>query len=196
MIVVDVETTGTNPKNHSIISIGALDFSNSKNQFYGECAPFKEAKIDQEALKINGFTEQEIKSKEKALEELIKEFLNWSKKIDNKVLAGENIWFDVAFLKESVKKSNQEWIFGRRFVDLHTSSYIHHLLNNKEPLTKGISILSLDKTLKYVGLPPEPKPHHALQGAKLEAEAFSRLIFGKKLLKEFNQYFVPKHLKR
>ena len=48
----------------------------------------------------------------------------------------------------------------------------------------------------YVGLPPEPKPHHALTGAKVEAEALSRLLFGKILLKEFAHYEIPKYLKK
>lgn len=195
MIVVDVETTGTDPQNHSIISIGALDFSNPENQFYGECRPWKGAKINKQALKINGFTEPEIKSKPKDLKQLITEFSGWSKKISNKVLAGENIWFDVSFLKESFGRVNQKWTFGRRFIDLHTYSYISHILNGKLS-QQEISKLSLDKTLNYVGLPREPKPHHALRGAKLEAEALSRLMFGENLLKQFHHYSIPEYLKK
>ena len=34
MIIVDVETTGIDPEKHSIVSIGAVDFSNPSNEFY------------------------------------------------------------------------------------------------------------------------------------------------------------------
>ncbi len=37
MIVIDVETIGINLQNHSIVSIRAVDFYKSKNQFYQEC---------------------------------------------------------------------------------------------------------------------------------------------------------------
>jgi hypothetical protein len=52
------------------------------------------------------------------------------------------------------------------------------------------SDLSLDTILKYVGLPEEPKPHIGLNGAKYEAECFSRLLYGKNLLPEFAKYPV------
>jgi hypothetical protein len=52
-----------------------LDFSNPQNHFYQECRIFKGAKIDKEALKINGFSEREIKDKKKkSLKEIIKLF--------------------------------------------------------------------------------------------------------------------------
>ncbi|GIU68698.1 MAG: hypothetical protein KatS3mg001_548 [Candidatus Pacearchaeota archaeon] len=53
---------------------------------------------------------------------------------------------------------------------------------------------SLDEILKYVGLSSEPKPHNALMGAKLSSEAFSRIIYGKNLLKEFEEYSLPFYL--
>lgn len=44
------------------------------------------------------------------------------------------------------------------------------------------------------GLPNEPIPHNALTGAKMEAEAFSRFIYGKSFFKEFENYPVPHYL--
>ena len=37
MLIVDVEASGTEYAKHSIVSIGALDFSNPDNRFYEEC---------------------------------------------------------------------------------------------------------------------------------------------------------------
>jgi hypothetical protein len=55
--------------------------------------------------------------------------------------------------------------------------------------------LSFDKVLTYVGLSAEPKPHGALTGAKMAAEAFSRFIYGKPLYSEFEQFAVPDYLR-
>jgi hypothetical protein len=59
------------------------------------------------------------------------------------------------------------------------------------PLEKQRSALNSDRVMKYVGIPPEPKPHNALNGAKWEAEAFMRLFYDKNLFPEFKEYPVP-----
>jgi DNA polymerase-3 subunit epsilon len=196
MIVVDVETTGFNPEKHSIVSIGAVDFLNPKNQFYKECQIWKGAEITKEASEINGFSEEEIKNPDKeTLEEIIRSFLQWAENIKNKTIAGENPSFDRDFLKNSAQRYGIDWPFGYRTIDLHTLCYTHYLKRGLNPPTKNERIdLNIDKILVYVGLPEEPKPHNALVGARMEAEAISRLIYGKSLLKEFNNYNIPNYL--
>jgi len=78
MIVVDIETSGTDPYKHSILSIGAVDFSNAERFFYQECK-IEEGKIfEEEALKINGFSEKQIKDpNKKDLESILKDFIIW-----------------------------------------------------------------------------------------------------------------------
>lgn len=44
------------------------------------------------------------------------------------------------------------------------------------PMKNGLSSLSMDSVLGLAGLEPEPKPHNALTGAKLEAEAIRRIL--------------------
>ena len=46
----------------------------------------------------------------------------------------------------------------------------------------------------FCGLPLEPLPHNALNGAKWEAESLSRLIYGRGLFKSFARYELPKYL--
>jgi hypothetical protein len=53
------------------------------------------------------------------------------------------------------------------------------------------SALDLDAILNYCGIPAEPDPHNALTGALCHAEVTSRLLYGKKLLPEFEQYEIP-----
>ena len=196
MIVVDVETTGLDPRKHSIVSIGAVDFSNPKNQFYQECQIWDGAEVTQEALEVNGFSEEEVRDPhKKTLEEIAKEFFKWMERLPDKTLAGQDPSFDKGFLKALAERHGIEWKLGRRTVDLHSICYFHHLKKGVTPPTKeDRTALNLDKIANYVGLPDEPKPHNALTGAKVEAEAFSRFIFGKPLLEEFKKFPIPAHL--
>ena len=198
MIVVDVETTGIYAEKNSIVSIGAVDFSRPENQFYEECRIWDGAEITDEALGVNGFTREEIMDPNKqSLKEVITKFINWTEGIEDKTLAGENPSFDMDFLKNSAEKYGIEWSLGRRSIDLHSVSYSNHLRKNlKIPMKNNRTDLNLDKTLIYVGLLEEQKPHNALVGAKMEAEAFSRLVYEKNLFEEFKKFEIPDYLKR
>ncbi|MDP3728555.1 MAG: 3'-5' exonuclease [bacterium] len=195
MIVVDVETSGINPEKTSILSIGAIDFANPENQFYAECRIWANAEIEQAALNINGFTREEITNKEKTQKELIKAFLKWLESCEEHTFAGENPSFDRDFITATARREKEQWTATYRTIDLHTIAYIHMLKRGVLQLKNKRTGVKLDTILVYIGLPEEPKPHNALTGAKMEAEAFSRLIHGKNLLKEFEKYPIPKHLK-
>ncbi len=203
MIVVDVETTGNDPKKHSIVSIGAVDFNNPENCFYEECRAWDGAEIwhgDENyplsIFDINGFTEEQIRDpNKKSPGEIISLFISWTDNCKEKTLAGHNTFFDIDFLKDSAMRYGIKWSFGVRNVDLHSLGYTHHMRKGFDiPIRKNRTDLTTDKIFNYVGLPEEPKPHNALVGAKMEAEAISRLVYGKPLLKEFEKYAVPEYL--
>lgn len=213
MIVIDVEATGIDPKKNSLLSIGAVNFHDPKEQFYKECYAFEGAEIDESAIAYCGFTMEQATDKSKLSEgEMVQAFFDWAKQFDEITLAGENVvWLDLAALSYAAERHGlkhdfafksqfayqQPMPFGFRTVDLHSISYAHHLKRGiRPPMEKGLTRLSADTTLQYVGIPPEPKPHHALNGAKYEAEAFSRFIYGKNLLPEFAEYPVPEYLQQ
>lgn len=194
MIVVDAEMSGTNPYKHSLLSIGAVDFSRPERQFYGECRMWDGAEVMLDSLAVNGFSEEQCRDNNKKSEtELIREFYAWIQGIPDKTLAGHNVSFDMDFLNEAFKRAGITWKFMYRVLDIHSVMYAKFLKEGREvPLKEDQSALSLTKILEALGLPPEPKPHIAINGAKYEAEAFSRLIRGKNLLPEFAQY--PVHI--
>src|SRR3989344_2493483 len=107
----------------------------------------------------------------------------------------ENQFYERDFIATSVKRENITWIVPYRTIDLHTVAYTYHLKKGLlPPLKEKRTAINLDYILTLVGLPEEPKPHNALTGAKMEAEAFSRLLQKKILLKEFEKYPIPEHL--
>ncbi len=196
MVVVDVETSGLDAKKNALLSIGAVDFDNPERQFYGECRPWEGALISDEALAINGFTEEEIQDESrKSLEAVMSEFKEWLEPIKDITLAGQNPSFDRDFVNASFVHAGINMRFASRTIDTHSLVYADHLRRGiPVPLKNRHTDISLDTGLVYVGIPEEPKPHNALTGAQVEAEAVSRITRGEKLLPEFTQHPVPDYL--
>jgi DNA polymerase III epsilon subunit-like protein len=196
MIVVDVEASGLNPELHSIVSIGALEFERPENRFYGECRVWDGAHIQDEALKVNGFSREEVTSASKQPEsELIIAFLEWTMMIEDRTIAGQNpAVLDRAIIEAAAHRAGRELRLAHRTIDVHSVAYTHYVLHGKNlpfDRQKSHSALDLDAILRYVGLPEEPRPHNGLTGALLEAEALSRLFHNKPLLEEYRKYRIP-----
>lgn len=172
MIIIDVETTGLSPTRNSLLSIGAVDYDTGE-EFYGECQAYADRQIEARALEVNGWTKEQCQDRSKpAPHFLYMRFLQWAV-IDAKrepLLAGQQVGsFDVLFLRAIADDPTQGivpvWPFGHRSVDLHSVAF-----------AKLGKSLSLDGILTALGLEPEPKPHNALNGARLERDAFKRLL--------------------
>jgi len=194
MIVLDVETSGTEPHAHSILSLGALDLDESENQFYDECRAWEGASIEGEALAINGFTKEEATDVAKKTEaDLVRAFIAWATdRPKDRTLAGQNPSFDRDFVKAACKRAGIEFPFAHRTIDTHTLAWLHMTQRGiAPPLEKHHSALDLDFALRYCGMPEEPSPHNALTGAFSHAEVIARIAYNKKLLPEFSAYDIP-----
>jgi len=197
MIVLDIETTGTDPRLHSIVEVGAIDFDRPENVFNARCQIWEGAETDPLAMEINGLTVKEIQDKSLPNQrELISRFMAWMDQIEDKTIAGQNVDFDINFLNESSARCGLDFSLGKRKVDQHSVVYAHFLKRNiRPPMKDGFSDLNSDFIMNYVGLPTEPKPHRAINGARYEAEALSRLIYGRGMFEEFAGYAIPDYLK-
>ena len=195
MLILDIEASGLNYEKNSIVSLGALDLENPTNRFYAECRVWDGAHIEEEALAVNGFTREEILDVNKMTEgELIRNFKDWSKDLHNRTMAGQNVSFDRDMAKAAAHRAGLDWNFAHRTIDVHTLGWMHMV---KRGLTPPLdeehhrSALNLDVLLTYCGIPEEPQPHNALTGALCHGEVISRLLYGKKLVPEFEQYDIP-----
>lgn len=193
MIVVDVEMSGLDVARHAIVSVGAVDFERPTRRFYRECRIRDGAEIDDEALAVNGFTREQVTDPARLSEkDLITEFVAWVMEAEDRTLGGQNTAGDRDFLQAAVDRCRLGYRFGHRVVDLHSVAWAHVRTQGLPvPMKEGRSALSADTIYPFVGLPTEPKPHHGLTGALMEAEALSRLVHGRPLLEEFRQYPIP-----
>ncbi len=193
MLVIDIESSGVDSKVHGILSIGGVDYLNPERRFYGECRLWKDAHIMDDSLEVNGFSRESVWDLSKQSEEsLIRDFIDWFSKSENHNLAGQNPHFDLSFLIECCLRNKVEIPFARRLIDLHSVAIFHMLQSGVEvPSDKGRSNVNSDLIMRYVGIPEEPHPHNALNGAIWEAEAFSRFFNGVYLFKQFESYPVP-----
>jgi DNA polymerase III epsilon subunit-like protein len=179
MISVDVETSGTDPKVNSILSIGAVDMANPDNRFYGECRVWPMAVVEQEALNVNGFTMESCFDESKKTEgELIVEFVKWVQGTENNpLMCGQNVSFDRDFVKAACVRAGINSPFNYRVVDVHSIAWYYITIGGSLPPKN----LSLNKCLEMVGAGREPEPHNALTGAMCSAEVISRMLNGKSL---------------
>lgn len=199
MLSIDCEMTGLDPKIHSIISIGAVDIANPERTFYAECCVWSDAQIDPAALAVNGFTEAQCRNNTKQSEtQMMQKLYEWIVLSDEHTLLGQNVYTDREFLNEAFKRVGIGFKFSHRIVDTHSIAYGEHLRTGKVVPRKyekpNESALNLDAILQSVGIPEEPRPHNALTGAKVSAEAFYRLVYNKKLLPDFEEYSITEQI--
>jgi DNA polymerase III epsilon subunit-like protein len=179
LIVLDVETTGLDPRRNSLFSIGAVDFDHPSRFYYAECRVPDDAEVAEGSLRITGETERHLRNPTRPpIGKLVGGFLRWSQRCNTKTLAGENPSFDAEFLKAALGRLEIPWAFGYRYVDLHSICYADFLrCGLRVPTKKKLDNISLDVILAHVGLRRRRKYHDALNDAKLETEALSRLIY-------------------
>jgi len=194
MIALDVETTGLDPKTCSIVSLGAVDTDHPENQFYDECGAWEGAELSDEALAIHGFTREELTNGSRKSEaELIRAFVAWATdRPENRTFIAQNVSFDHEFVLQACRRAGMEFPFAKRTLDLHTLVWTHmQYAGVPQPVGNRHSLISLDFSLRYCGIPEEPKPHNALTGAHCHAEVFSRIAYTKKLLPDFSTFDIP-----
>jgi DNA polymerase III epsilon subunit-like protein len=210
MIVVDIETSGLSPEKNGIWQIGALDLENPQNTFLQESKIDEDDEVAQEALTVTGKTESDLRSSElQSQKELLQNLFEWVSKIENKTLIAHNTPFDYGFLSSKTQKYNLKFPFPHRNLDLHVVAAMKYFeLNNEFLFENGKSALNLPKILEMCGIPDERiqiheskvvkpgSPHDALEDTKLEAECFSRLVYGKNLLQEFDKFPIPENIKK
>jgi DNA polymerase III epsilon subunit-like protein len=191
MLIVDVETTGTDPHLSGLISIGAINWDDPEKWFYGEARPSEGVKIEDRALEVNGFTREQLADLHVDMPTMLLSFFEWvTAQGLPQILAGHNPGFDLKFIQKEVERTGFDpklMPFPYHTIDLHSIAQVDYFQ------AKGFwypDVLSSWKIFEKLGIPSEPRPHYALNGALFEMEAMGRILLKKSLFAEFAPYPV------
>lgn len=211
MIVVDTEFTSLDFNRGGLWQIGAVELENPNNTFLEEAKLEENDFIEQASLDVVEKTEQELRDeKRQSQKDMLKNFFKWGANIKGRNLICQGQW-DFGYLLGKAYKFNLEFPFPHRCFDLHSIAQAKHMeIKGGLLIKENKSNMGLDNVLEFCGIKDERKridkntgnvvregkPHNALEDAKLEAECFSRLIYGKNLLPEFNKFKIPGYLLR
>ncbi len=158
-VVIDLETTGLNPREDEIIEVGAVKVKNKEivDEFH---TLVKSDKLSEQSSKITGIT-QEMLDSARTIDEVFPEL---EKFFEGSILVAHNADFDTSFLSVLYKK------YGKRF----DFTYID-TLRFSQAMIKKLSSFSLDKLVDHFGL-GHFQHHRAFEDAKVTALVFIKLI--------------------
>ncbi len=182
ILVVDLETTDLNAKTGSIIQFGAVWLSGGEGEVEMDCRIWDGAHIDPESLQKNGCSDSRCRNPSLMKEgEALIQFFQWIFLTTGGwdqpfMLAGLNPSFDRAFLMQAwirAGRSIKSFPIKHRTIDLHTLAVCYAMAADSIIPSRG---LYTDEIYAVLDMPPEPKPHTAITGARMEADALHKLL--------------------
>lgn len=167
--IIDLETTGLDPKVHEIIEIGCIVFDSETFEVEStldvKVKPLFPEIGDPKAYEVNGYNKNDWKgaiSLKKALKQL-------AKITKDTTFCAHNMIFDWSFLQEACEEHDIELPFSHRKLDLYTMAWTSLCYS-------GLQKFNLKSICEYLNIQPEPDIHRAINGAWCEYEVFKRLI--------------------
>lgn len=167
LAITDLETTGDVASIHEIIEIG-LVLCNPKTFEIVDTLNIKvkpehpEINI-QAAIDVNGYNEQDW-SKAVSLKEGM---VIYSQKTKDAVFYAYNVTFDWSFIIEAFRKTGTENMMDYHRFDIMSMAF--------QKFKQEMDSVSLRSVSKILGIPEEPFPHNALNGAMQAFEVLKRL---------------------
>lgn len=184
ILVVDLETTCLNEHLGSILQIGATwliggPADHNLQEFSADCHARADALVEDEALEVNGCSRQRVFDATLLSEgSVIQAFVRFVESCvgigSPVILAGLNPGFDLRWLRAAYKRASfSTFPFRHRTLDLHSLAIDYAIKQGRQIPAQGFYT---DEIYQLIGLPPEPRPHVAIQGARAEAEALRSLL--------------------
>lgn len=175
-VFLDTETNGLNSIHHKILEIAfkIVDLTNGelKEEYQTLIAQPIEAweKSDQESLRINGFTWDEVsqgRTPRHVSQAIIDIFTRWGVRRKKAVFICQNPSFDRIFFSQLIDSDTQELLsWPYHWLDLASMYWavtLTHAKQHKGPLPWETGF-SKDLIASHYKLPTESKPHRAMNG--------------------------------
>ena len=189
-VIVDIETSGFNPKKNALLEIAAVIVElNSNNdleiteRYSTHVVPFKNSELDAAALKFNGIDpyhpfRMAIDEKD-ALDMLFKPIKHAVKRNNctRAILVGHNPAFDIGFLNAAIQRTQIKRSPFHPFSTFDTAT-LGGLAYQQTVLAKIAQTAGLDWD--------NEKAHSALYDAEMTAELFCRIVNRWKRLEELD----------
>ena len=196
-VIIDIETSGFNPKKNALLEIAAVivELDSSNNLEITECysthvVPFKNSELDAAALKFNGIDPHHpfrmaIDEKD-ALDMLFKPIRQAIKRNNctRAILVGHNPAFDIGFLNAAIQRTQIKRSPFHPFSTFDTAT-LGGLAYQQTVLAKIAQAAGLEWD--------NEKAHSALYDAEKTAELFCRVVNRWKQLEESERYDVKKN---
>lgn len=175
LLVLDLETTGTDPVLHSTIEIGAvlLDRTTLEEKKAWSAVIKRQEKngTNPQSMALHGKSLGEIRKTGKDAKEAVEEFLEHFG--TDYLLAGWNVGFDVQFLRALLRRTGHVGVFDA--IDYHRLDVwsLAQFLQSMGVFHSDVSSLSC--LCEQLGL-PRSKTHSGLEDARITATALRKLI--------------------
>lgn len=159
---LDLETTGLDPIQHEIIELAVVYKDGSYLEY--KVKPEHLERAQPKALEVNGYSPELWQDALTQQEAAIK----LGSALNNYLAAGQNVKFDLSFVTALSRRTGIH-IEARYGLDTVTLAYEH--------LTPwGLTSLSMKNVCEFIGIPPEPDVHRALNGARTAQKVFNTLL--------------------
>ena len=169
--LVDLETTGLNPLKHEIIELGCLIFDNETFEIYGKLnfkiKPEHIHDADPKALQVNGYTEEEWKDGMSLFQAL----MFFADATEGCTFMAHNVTFDWSFIVASAEREGITRMLKLDKYKIDTMSIAWALVPHSK-----VKSFSLKTLCTFLGIPPEPAVHRAINGAECAYGVYKKLM--------------------
>lgn len=167
LAITDIETTGLDPIGHEIIEIGLILVDQktleAQEQWSVKIQPENIETASPEALAVNGYKPEDWENAYKL--KMAMKF--YQKKTKEAIFVSHNVTFDWSFIYEAFTKCDLTSLMDYHRLDLFSIAWGIH--------PQGLKKYNLVGLCEHFGIPKEPDPHKAINGANVALKVLQKL---------------------
>lgn len=111
LVILDIETNGLDPYKDEIIEIGAVKITENSEEYFQSLIKINQP-LKENISKLTGIKQEDLDFNGQALEDVLEDLRDF---IQDSVLVGYNIKFDIGFLNQNLKEKNMPTIRAKQY---------------------------------------------------------------------------------